>query len=187
VTVSPFIDHVVVAARTLDEGARWVEERLGVAPVAGGKHALMGTHNRLLKLGPRVYLEVIAVDPDAPPPARPRWFALDDPAMVEALEQGPALIHWVERTDSIESDLRRVPDAIEILSAARGPYRWRIGVPADGHLPCAGRVATLIEWQGDAHPAEALPESGCRLVALEANEGTPRATIETPRGRVVLE
>lgn len=28
-----------------------------------------------------MYLEVIAVDPDAPAPTRPRWFSLDDPTM----------------------------------------------------------------------------------------------------------
>ena len=40
-------DHVVVAARSLDEGADWCERILGVRPVEGGKHATMGTHNRL--------------------------------------------------------------------------------------------------------------------------------------------
>ena len=180
------VDHLVVAARTLDEGARWLEAKLGVAPVPGGKHPLMGTHNRLLKLGPRVYLEVIAIDPEAPAPGRPRWFSLDSEEMTKRLDRGPALIHWVESTDDIERDLRRVPDDIEILATSRGPYRWRIGVPADGHLPCGGRVATLIQWEGEAHPAEALPESGCRLVALEPREGAPLARIATPGGTVTL-
>ena len=181
------IDHLVVAARTLDEGARWVEARLGVAPVAGGKHPLMGTHNRLLGLGPRVYLEVIAIDPEAPAPGRARWYALDSPEIIERLEQGPALIHWVERTDAIEEDARCSPDGIEVLAVSRGPYRWRIGIPADGHLPGEGSLPTLIQWEGDAHPADALPESGCRLLELEAPEGAPRARIETPHGVVVLE
>ena len=33
------LDHIVVAARTLEEGSAWVEAALGVAPVPGGKHA----------------------------------------------------------------------------------------------------------------------------------------------------
>ena len=41
----------------------------------------MGTHNRLLGLGTNVYLEVIAIDTEAAPPARPRWFSLDTPEM----------------------------------------------------------------------------------------------------------
>ena len=42
------LDHLVVAARTLEEGVAWVESRLGIAMGPGGKHAAMGTHNRLL-------------------------------------------------------------------------------------------------------------------------------------------
>ncbi len=45
---------------------------LGIAPGPGGVHPFMGTHNRLLRLGPRLYLELIAIDPDAPAPAQPR-------------------------------------------------------------------------------------------------------------------
>ena len=44
------LDHLVVAARTLEEGAAWVEAKLGVPMAGGGKHDLMGTHNRLLRL-----------------------------------------------------------------------------------------------------------------------------------------
>ena len=49
-SLTPVFDHLVVAARTLEEGAAWVEARLGVAPVPGGKHPTMGTHNRLLRI-----------------------------------------------------------------------------------------------------------------------------------------
>src|SRR5258706_5086926 len=106
------LDHVVVAARTLDEGSDWIEARLGVRPVPGGKHALMGTHNRLLGLGKRVYLEGIAIDPGAPKPARARWFSLDQPEMTRRLERAPSLIHWVVKSESIEEDARKCPDTI---------------------------------------------------------------------------
>ena len=45
------VDHLVVAAATLDEGVAWCERTLGVTPAPGGKHALFGTHNRLLAIG----------------------------------------------------------------------------------------------------------------------------------------
>lgn len=156
------IDHLVVAAADLDQGATWLEERLGVPLAPGGRHAAMGTHNRLLKLGPRLYLELIAVDPAAPAPSRPRWFGLDDPALREKITERPRLIHWVARCDNIAA----LADA-EILGMARGDYRWRIAVPADGHLPGDGLIPSLIEWQSPAHPADALPECGCALMKLE--------------------
>lgn len=161
------LDHLVVAARTLEEGAAWLEARLGVATATGGRHALMGTHNRLLALGDGAYLEIIAIDPGAPPPARPRWFSLDTPAMRARLEAGPALIHWVARAGDIDAARAATPDRVgEILSLSRGDYRWRMGVPADGSLPADGAFPTLIQWQGDRHPAAALPDSGCRLDRL---------------------
>ncbi len=161
------LDHLVVAARTLEEGAAWLEARTGVAPVAGGAHALMGTHNRLASLGPGAYLEILAVDPQAPPPARPRWFSLDDPAMRRRLERGPALLHWVARTGDIDAAAGLAGGlAGEILPLSRGDYRWRIGVAADGRLPAGGAFPTLIQWEGGRHPAAALPESGLRLARL---------------------
>jgi hypothetical protein len=167
------IDHLVVAARSLEEGASWVESRLGVAPAGGGKHALMGTHNRLLGLGDDVYLEVIAIDPGAPAPARSRWFALDAPAMRARLERGPALIHWAAATDDIERAAAEAPmDMGEIVAASRGRYRWRITVPPDGSLPAGGIFPTLIQWEGQ-RPAPSLPDSGCRLESLDL--GHPEA------------
>ena len=181
------LDHLVVAARTVEEGGAWIQSLLGVAPVPGGKHATMGTHNRLLRLGAREYLEIIAVDPDAPAPSRPRWFSLDTPEMVELLEQGPALVHWVMRTDDIVRDAARCPDELEILDLSRGAYRWRIGVPRDGHLPCGGHCATLIQWEGNMHPAANLPESGCEIAELVTTGAAPRARIAGPRGDRWLE
>jgi hypothetical protein len=180
------LDHLIVAARTLEAGAAWIEAKLGVAPSGGGKHDLMGTHNRLLKLDRRRYLEVIAIDPDAPAPGRARWFELDTPAMGSRLSKGPAMIHWVDRTDDLDRALRDYPEKVEILSLSRGPYRWRMGVPRDGHLPAAGAAATLIEWQGGLHPWDALPETAISLVEFHSREGALSATFVTPAGRRTL-
>ena len=179
------LDHLVVAARSLEEGSAWVESALGAAPVAGGKHPLMGTHNRLLDIGRGRYLEVIAIDPEAPAPARPRWFGLDDPATRARLERGPVLLGWVERTDDLEAALRDYPERVEVLEATRGDLAWRITVPPDGRLPCGGACATLIQWKGSAHPAGRLPPSGCELIELSTG-GRLEATFSTPRGRRTL-
>ena len=175
------IDHLVVAARTLEEGVAWCEATLGVLPGPGGEHALFGTHNRLLRLhseqAPRAYLEIIAVNPLATP-TRPagcrRWFDLDDPALQARLAQhGPQLVHWVASVPDIDGATARL-QAIGIergpaIAASRptpqGLLQWRLSVRDDGQRLFDGALPTLIQW-GDTHPADTLPASGLALSGL---------------------
>lgn len=169
------IDHLVVAAADLDAGAAWLEAHLGVPLAPGGQHAAMGTHNRLLKLGPRRYLELIAIDPEAPAPGRPRWFGLDDAALKEKIAERPRLIHWVARCDDIAAAAAACPEPPgDILDLARGDFRWRITVPVDGHLPGDGLIPSLIQWHSPAHPADKLPDRGCGLMKLEGFHPVPK-------------
>ena len=169
-------DHLVVAAATLEQGEEHIEALLGVRPQRGGKHVAMGTHNSLLKLGSKSFLEVIAVDPDGAAPLRPRWFALDAPAMREALGGQPRLIHWVARTDDVEAARRACPvDVGRTQPMERGSFHWRITIPDDGHLPGDGLVPTLIQWADARHPADALPDSGVRLATLAGAHPQPAA------------
>ena len=164
-------DHLVLAARDLDAGAAWLESLLGVKLAPGGKHARMGTHNRLLGLGDNFYLELIAIDPDAVAPGRPRWFGLD---RTDLPADRPRLIHWVARSGDIEADAAHSAEPPgEILPMERGDYRWRITVPADGSLPGDGLVPTLIQWDVPFHPAGRLPDAGCRLMKLEGFHAQP--------------
>jgi hypothetical protein len=179
-------DHLVVAARTLDEGAAWCEATTGVAPGPGGRHPLMGTHNRLLSLatasGAPAYLEIIAIDPQAPPPGRARWFDLDDAALQAALAGGPRLIHWVARTASLDAALAAWRtaglDGGRALAASRetpaGLLQWRIGVRDDGRRGHGGALPTLIEWAGP-HPVAAMPSSGLSLRSLTLQSAEPEA------------
>jgi hypothetical protein len=178
------LDHLVVAARTLEEGARFIADTLGVEPTAGGTHAAMGTHNRLLGLWGGAYLEVIAIDPQAErgrngaeAAARPRWFALDDEAMQARLARGPYLAHWAARAPR-PKDLGRwqsqYPERIApVLPMARGDLTWRLTVPQDGAFPSwqghgDGVLPTLIQWDTTAHPSARLGETGLALKKLSA-------------------
>ena len=169
------LDHLVVAAASLAQGCDWVESGLGVRPQPGGRHVAMGTHNALLRIGPARYLEVMAIDPDAAPPARPRWFDLDEPRMRAQLAEGPHLVHYVVRTDDIDALRARSPvDLGDAVPMSRGALRWRMTIPADGHLPGRGLVPTLIEWwTGQPHPAEKLADHGLSLVALAGEHPDP--------------
>jgi hypothetical protein len=168
------LDHLVVAAATLEQGEDRLEALTGMRPQRGGRHVAMGTHNSLLRLGESTYLEVIAIDPEGAAPSRPRWFALDTRAMRDALAKGSRLIHWVARCDDIEAARRASPiDLGRAHPMKRGPFRWRITIPDDGHLPGKGLAPTLIQWLEGGHPAEALPQSGIRLVALAGAHPEP--------------
>lgn len=165
-------DHLVLATRDLDVGTAWLEDMLGVRLAQGGRHDRMGTHNRLLNLGENFYLELIAIDRQAAPPGRPRWFGLDQRGALPL--DRPRLIHWVARSDDIQRDAAVSTEALgDILPMARGDYRWRITVPPDGHLPGDGLVPTLIQWGVPFHPAERLPDAGCRLMKLEGFHPRP--------------
>ena len=162
------IDHLAITCASLDQGIAWAEERLGVPLDPGGRHERFGTYNRLLSLGPGLYLEVIAPDPQAPPPDRPRWFGLDHAG-------APRLATWIARVPDLGSALATAPpESGEPLPLARGDLRWTIAVPPDGQLPWGGAFPTLIQWGPGPHPSERLPDRGVRLLALEL--GHPRAT-----------
>ena len=199
------LDHIAVAAATLEEGVAHVEAALGVALAGGGNHPHMSTHNRLLGLGPSDYLEVIAVDPDAPQVAHPRWFRLDE------FSGAPRLSNWICRVPDLAAALAMAPKAAgRAVDLARGDFRWRMGVPDDGRLPFDDSYPALIEWRGGLKPQDRLPDSGCRLARLEVahpqaaeiaallplkdprlvfviGQRALRATFSTPNGIRVLE
>jgi len=170
------LDHLVLATQNLAQGSTWLEDHLGVTLSAGGSHAAMGTHNRLLKLGSALYLELIAIDPQAPAPTRRRWFALDTPRMQARLAERPRLIHWVARSTDVVAESAACPERLgEVMAMQRGDFEWLITVPADGHLPGDGLVPTLIEWRTPRHPAAVLPEAGCALLKLEGFHPEPES------------
>ncbi|HMN21345.1 MAG TPA: VOC family protein [Ottowia sp.] len=175
------LDHLVVLADTLEQGAAWCERVLGVPAGPGGRHAQFGTHNRLLAIGstafPLAYLEIIAIDPQTDRAVMrpgPRWFDMDDAHLQERVRtQGPSLIHWVARVPDAaavaaawaDRGLERGP----VLDASRmtpaGALRWRITVRPDGQRLLDGCLPTLIQW-GGVHPSHDMSASGVTLAAL---------------------
>lgn len=154
------LDHLAIAAETLKEGCDWVRQWLGAEPGPGGRHSHFGTHNRLLGLECGLYLEVIAIDPEAPPPAHPRWFDLDH-------FQGPPRIgNWICRTQDLEKAQQALPGIGPQVALERGDLHWRMAVPENGQLPFDGCHAAVIQWDGTGHPSALLPSSGIALRRL---------------------
>jgi len=210
------LDHLVIVARSLDDGVAWCEATLGITPAPGGAHPNMGTHNRLFAVSserfPMSYAEVLAVDASATRPNRPRWFDLDDPKL-----QGtavPFLAAYAVRSPDAEAThavfVARGLDPGPLTAASRltprGTLEWKLTIPTDGKRLLAGVVPAIIQW-GAVHPNDSLPASGVTLESLSAahpraadlaalglgevtiTDGPPDlvATFATPKGRVVLE
>ena len=164
------LDHLAVAGKSLAEATAHCEAALGVPLQPGGEHAVFHTHNRLLGLEEGLYLEAIAINPDAPRPDRPRWFDLDR-------FEGPArLTNWICRCADLDAALAALPEGFGApVALQRGDLRWRMAVPASGVLPFDNCAPALIEWEGAAHPAARLEASGARLHRLEVSHPEVKA------------
>ena len=182
------IDHIVVVARTLEQGVAWCEATLGITPETGGEHPQFGTHNRLFKIAtstfPLVYFEIIATKNIASQainttantqnnaqnsPKNSRWFDMDDAALQDAVAKEPRLVHFVAQTDDIQAGRT----ALKALGIDRGPaveasrhtrkgrLEWKITVRDDGQRLFSGTLPSLIQWgkTGDAEPLRLHPRN----------------------------
>ncbi len=178
------VDHLVVAATSLDEGVQWCESTLGITPGPGGEHLLMGTHNRVFTLAsaafPQAYFEIIAIHSGAAcarSTGAKRWFDLDNPDLQRQLRSaGPRLVHFVARGAQVQAGVRALArmgiDRGEVLQASRataqGLLTWQITVRDDGQRLFNGALPTLIEW-GQVHPTQGMAPSGVTLQTLQVS------------------
>jgi hypothetical protein len=165
------IDHLVYGVPDLAQGIDRLERQTGVRARLGGRHPGRGTHNALLSLGPRQYLEVIALDPDQ----------AEAPGLLFAeltKLRTAAFIAWAVAVAEID-------EAGEAMLAARLP---RIG-PLEGLR--AREDGSLLRWktlrfatdiplvpffiawdEETVHPSVDSP-SGCRLMSVQIRHTDP--------------
>ncbi len=168
------LDHLVVAAETLQQGVDYIRSTLAVEIPEGGFHKTMGTHNRLMQLGNNAYLEVIAIDPQATVPEHPRWFNLDDALMKESLRRQPRLITWVMNTADIKAVDHNSEFPIGIpTELSRDALSWQVGLTEDGRLLANGLVPYVIQWYTEQHPSVSMADLGCRLLQLQIFHNRP--------------
>lgn len=203
------VDHLVYATPDLNRGVEEIEKLLGVRATPGGQHPGRGTRNALITLGPATYLEIIAPDPEQPPPKTPRPFGID------RLKES-RLVAWAANGEDLErlrdEAARKGARLGEVMSGSRRRtdgvlLSWRYTDPqtvlADGLVPF------FIDWGQSPHPARTAAQ-GASLIALRAEHpdaqrvqrllreigldlpvqtgATPAlvAIIDSPRGRVEL-
>ena len=203
------IEHLVYAAPDLTHGIELIERLIGIAPTLGGQHPGRGTRNALLALGEHAYLEIVAPDPDQPPPATGRWLGVDD--VHEA-----RLTTWAAKHSELTSFRARVlKNGVplgEVKSGARERtdgvrLSWQLTEPEP--LIAGGIVPFFIDWGDSPHPA-ATAAHGASLVDFRlehpdvesiqqmlrtldldipvslADRPALVATLDGPRGRVEL-
>ena len=203
------VDHLVYATPDLNRGVEEIEKLLGVRAIAGGQHPGRGTRNALIALGPTAYLEILAPDPEQPPPEEPRPFGLD------GLKESRLVAWFVNGRDlkrlrdeavrkgvplgEVKSGSRKRPDGAQLL--------WQFTDPSA--LVADGIVPLFIDWGESSHPAHTAAK-GATLVSLRAEHPDVRgvrgmlrhlgidlpvkrgpspaliAVIEGPRGQVEL-
>lgn len=176
-TPSLELDHLVVVANSLEEGRAWISEQLGVTIPLGGRHDFMATHNAVMSLGADIYLEVIAIDPALPPPARQRWFGLDQPAVRSRLAQGPYLVHYLMRSSDIAATLGRLDSGLRAMigapmAASRDSLSWQITIAEDGRPAADGCLPGVIQWHSPL-PQRRMHDAGLRLQQLVLHHPEP--------------
>jgi hypothetical protein len=202
------VDHLLLGVPDLADGIAWVAEKTGIHAILGGRHPGLGTHNALLSLGPRQYLEIIAPDPTQTTLA-PQFAFLQ-------LATAPRLLTWAAATNDIHASAAQAHAAGFELN---GPHagsrtrpegetlRWKtLFLKNDFSL----LVPFFIEWNAESrHPSEDSP-TGCSLQSFalaspqsdklrtafrqlgiaapvqRGNEARLHAVLETPNGLIEL-
>ncbi|MGE0715626.1 MAG: VOC family protein [Alphaproteobacteria bacterium] len=208
------LDHLTVIAPTLAEGVAHVRACLDLDVPFGQRHAYMGTWNHLLQLGGTVYLEIVALDPEAERPRRRRWFGLDDQAKVRRdWDDGRRLRGWVAGTDAIDAVLAGREEIFgEKVPLPAVDPAFDFAIRGDGALPLDGAAPSIIDRRGKPRSMATMADLGARLRSFSLAHPDPemvsalygalaidrppaiahgpalayRALIETPSGRRLL-
>jgi len=171
------LDHLTVIAPTLAEGVSHVRACLDLDVPFGQRHQYMGTYNHLLRLGGTVYLEIVALDPQADGPGRRRWFGLDDQGRVAAdWADGRRLRGWVARTDAIDAIVAGREEIFgEKIPLPAVDPSFDFTIPRDGSLPLDGAAPSVIDRRGKPRSMAAIADLGARLRSFSLEHPDPGA------------
>jgi hypothetical protein len=171
------IDHIVLVVPDLAATCATLTNDWGASIGPGGAHPRHGTHNALLRLGSRCYLEILAADPAVPEAQRSdrgkRVAAASSPTLLEVIfavpGQSDRFLGGLPSHVTVESDAegRRLrPDGAEV--------KWRLLGLTDATV---GRLPDMIEWLS-LHPSADLPD-GAALEQLCLRHPQPDLLAQT--------
>ena len=162
------LDHIVFGSLTLEEGTEFLENILQAKLSDIGYHKDMGTHNRVIRISERVYLEVIAIDPKISNLNNRKWFNLDNSNLQSKLKKSPQIIGYVIENNDISINKYYDP----FFLASRNNYKWQFAMPTfnknilDIEIIEAGIIPSLISWKSDK-PVYQMKKNQFELISLE--------------------
>ena len=162
------LDHIVFGSFTLDEGTKFVENILQAKLSEIGYHKDIGTHNRVIRISEKVYLEVIAVDPKTSNLNNRKWFNLDNSKLQSKLKKSPQVIGYVIENDNMNITKYYDP----FFESSRDIYKWQFAMPTvnnnilKSEIVEAGMIPSLISWKSDK-PVYQMKKNQFELLSLE--------------------
>ena len=162
------LDHIVFGSRTLEEGTEFVENIVQTKLSDIGYHKDMGTHNRVIRISEKVYLEVIAIDPKTSKLNNRKWFNLDNSKLQSKLKKSPQVIGYVIENDDMNITKYYDP----FFESSRDIYKWQFAMPTfnnnilDGEIIETGIIPSLISWKSDK-PVYQMKKNQFELIRLE--------------------
>ena len=162
------LDHIVFGSSTLEEGTEFVENILQAKLSDIGYHKDMGTHNRVIRISERVYLEVIAIDPKISNLNKRKWFNLDNSSLQSKLKKKPQIIGYVIENNDMSINKYYDP----FFLASRDSYKWQFAMPTfennilESKIIEAGIIPSLISWKSKK-PIYQMKKNQFELISLE--------------------
>ena len=162
------LDHIVFGSRTLEEGTVFIENILQAKLSDIGYHKDMGTHNRVIRISEKVYLEVVAIDPKRKNLKNRKWFNLDNSNLQSKLKKSPQIIGYVIEKNNI--NLSKYYDPL--FEASRDKYKWKFAMPTfnnnilDNEIIEAGIIPSLISWKSEK-PIYQMKTNQFELIGFE--------------------
>lgn len=165
------LDHLLWGGPDLDGAVATLENLTGVRATPGGKHPELGTHNALIALGSKAFVEIIAPDP-----------SLESGALARRLQslEAPSLLMWAAQIQDAGATAERATREGYQTAVVEGhrtqpdgqTVRWT-NVFVTGHG--AGiLIPFFIQWDASAHPASTAA-AGLRLKSFRAETPQPEA------------
>ena len=162
------LDHIVFGSRTLEEGTVYVENILQAKLSDIGYHKDMGTHNRVIRISEKVYLEVVAIDPKTENLKNRKWFNLDSSNLQSKLKKSPQIIGYV--IENNDRDINKYYDPF--FEASRDKYKWKFAMPSfnnnilDSEIIETGIMPSLISWKSEK-PIYQMKKNQFELMSFE--------------------